>query len=118
MHPGIHARRRAAVIIVVVVVLACTAAISAAAAPRKHPPCTKRAIAAGLRRGTAKTPGAIIEGFQCAGRWAFAMDVDKGITVPALLRAKGTRWVTVVRTGPCNRHEVPQKIYFNACIAS
>ena len=118
MHPAIHSWRRVAATTVVAVALACIVAVSAAAAAPKRPPCTKRTIAAGLRRGTAKTPGAIIEGFQCDGRWAFAVDVDKGITVPALLRAKGTRWVSVNRVEPCKKHAVPKKIYFNACIAS
>ena len=118
MHPARRAWRRAAVTSAVAVALACTMAVSAAAAPAKRPPCTRRAIAAGLRRGTHRTPGAIIEGFQCAGRWAIAVDVYKGITVPALLHATRGHWVTVVRTGPCSKHEIPKKIYFSACIAS
>jgi hypothetical protein len=78
----------------------------------------QRAIAAGLRRGTVKTPGATIEGFQCDGRWALAIDVYQGVTVPDLLRAKGARWVSVNRVEPCKKHAVPKKIYFNACSAA
>ena len=103
---------------VVAVALACAVAVSAAAAAPKRPPCTRKAIAAGLRRGTDKTPGAIIEGFRCAGRFAIAVDVYKGVTVPALLRAEGTRWFTVNREMPCRKHVVPKKIYFDACVAS
>jgi hypothetical protein len=118
MHPGIHAARRIAVTVVVVgLALAGTVAISpAAAAPL--PRCTKRAIAAGLGRGPYKTPGAMVEDFQCAGRFALTIDVYEGITVPALLRARGTGWVTVNREKPCKEHAVPKKLYFNACIAS
>ena len=118
MQPSIQVGRRIAVTAVVALTLACTVAVSLAAAAPKRPPCTKKAIAAGLRRGAYKTPGATIEGFRCAGRFALAVDVYKGITVPALLRAQGTRWVTVNREKPCKKHLVPKKIYFGACIAS
>ena len=60
-------------------------------------PCTKKAIAAGLKRGANKIPGALIDGFRCAGRWAFAVVPDGADDVPALFRAQGTRWVTVDR---------------------
>lgn len=93
-------------------------AVSPAAATVNRPPCTRRAIAAGLRRGTNKTPGATIEGFRCAGRFTIAVVVWERVTVPALLRARGARWVTVNREIPCKRHEVPKKIYAAACLAS
>lgn len=83
MHLRTHAWRRPVVVTAVAAALACAALVSPAAAAAKRPPCTKRAIAAGLRRGPAKTPGATIEGFQCDGRWALAVDVYKGVTVPA-----------------------------------
>jgi hypothetical protein len=105
------------VTIVVALALTGTVAITPAAAAPKRPPCTKRAIAAGLRRGAYKTPGAIVADFQCAGRFALAIDVYEGITVPALLRAHGAGWVTVNREKPCEEHAVPKKLYFNACIA-
>jgi hypothetical protein len=112
------AARRIALTIVVALALAATVAMSPAAAAPRRPPCTKKAIAAGLRRGAYRTPGAIIEGFQCAGRFALAVDVYEGIAVPAMLRAQGTRWVTINREIPCQKHVVPKKMYFNACIAS
>ena len=93
-------------------------AVSPPAAVAKHPPCTKKAIAAGLRRGANKIPGAPIEGFRCAGRWAFAVVLDGVDDVPALFRAQGTRWVTVDREKPCNDHVVPKKIYVAACLSS
>lgn len=67
-------------------------AVSSPAALAKRPPCTKKAIAAGLRRGANKIPGAPIEGLRCAGRWAFAVVLDGVDDVPALFRAQGTRW--------------------------
>ena len=118
MHPGIHAARRIAVTIGVALALTGTLATSPAAAAPKRPPCTKQAIAAGLTRGAYKTPGAIVASFQCAGRFASAIDVYEGITVPALLRAQGAGWVTVNREKSCKKHAVPKKMYFNACIAS
>jgi len=89
-----------------------------APAVKKGPPCTRKALAAGLRRGANKIPGAPIEGFRCAGRWAFAVVLDGVDDVPALFRAQGTRWVTVDRTKPCNNHAVPKTIYASACLAS
>ena len=118
MHLRIHAWPRVLAPALVAVAVGCTLAVSPAAASPKRPPCTRKAIAAGLRRGKYKTPGAIIEGFKCAGRFALSVDVWEGVTVPALLRAQGTHWVTVNREIPCKRHVIPKKIYFDTCIAS
>jgi hypothetical protein len=93
-------------------------AVSSPAALAKRPPCTKKAIAAGLKRGANRIPGAPIEGFRCAGQWAFAVVLDGVDDVPALFRAQGTRWVTVDREKPCNDHAVPKKIYAAACLSS
>lgn len=82
------------------------------------PPCTKKALAAGLKRGTDKLPGAPIEGFECAGRWAIAAVIDVGVTVPALFHARGGRWYTLDRQKPCDTHAVPKRIYAAACMAS
>jgi hypothetical protein len=89
-----------------------------AAAPANNPPCTRKALAAGLKRGANKIPGAPIEGFRCAGRWAFAVVLDGVDDVPALFHAQGTSWVTVDREKPCRTHAVPKKIYAAACLAS
>jgi hypothetical protein len=118
MYPGIRAWRRAAAITGIAVALACVVAAGPAAALAKRPSCTKKAIAAGLKRGANKIPGAPIEGFRCAGRWALAVVLDGVDDVPALFRAQGTRWVTVDREKPCNDHAVPKKIYAAACLAS
>lgn len=91
----------------------------APAPPVMHgPPCTKKALAAGLRRGANKLPGDLIEGWRCAGRWAIAVVLDGVDDVPALFHARGNRWFTVDRTKPCNNHAVPKKIYASACLAS
>jgi hypothetical protein len=82
------------------------------------PPCARKALAAGLKRGTNKIPGAPIEGFRCAGRWAIAAVLDGVDDVPVLFHARGTRWVTVDRAKPCQTHAVPKKIYASACLAS
>lgn len=84
----------------------------------KRPPCTQQALTAGLKRGPFKMPGAHIEGFRCAGRWAFAVALDGVDDVPALFRAHGTRWYSVDRVKPCNDHAVPKKIYAPACLSS
>jgi hypothetical protein len=93
-------------------------AVSPAAPLTKLPPCTRKALAAGLKRGANKIPGAPIEGFRCAGRWAIAVVLDGVDDVPALFHARGTRWVTVNREKPCRTHAVPKKIYATACLAS
>jgi hypothetical protein len=84
----------------------------------KGPPCTKKALAAGLKRGTNKLPGRLIEGWRCAGRWAIAVVLDGMDDVPALFHAKGNRWFTINRDKPCATHAVPKKIYDATCRAS
>jgi hypothetical protein len=82
------------------------------------PPCTKKALAAGLKRGANKLAGDPIEGWRCAGRWAIAVVLDGVDDVPALFHAQGGRWVTVDREKPCRTHAVPKKIYAASCLAS
>jgi hypothetical protein len=89
-----------------------------APSPTNNPPCTRKALAAGLKRGANKIPGAPIEGFRCTGRSAFAVVLDGVDDVPALFHAQGTSWVTVDREKPCRTHAVPKKIYAAACLAS
>jgi hypothetical protein len=94
------------------------AAVGPAPSVTHGPPCTKKALAAGLKRGTNKLPGRLIEGWRCAGRWTIAVVLDGVDDVPVLFHAQNGRWVTVNREKPCATHAVPRKIYDAACRAS
>lgn len=118
MHAGFVAWRRVSAIAVVTVALACAVAVSPAAGATRRPPCTKRALKAGLKRGANKTPGGKIDVFGCAGRFAYAAVTYKGIELTQLFSVKRGRWVTVDRLKPCEKKIVPKKIYGPACLTS
>jgi hypothetical protein len=89
----------------------------------KYPPCTKKALNAGLTRGTAQEPqGRVLARFACVRGWAYA-DIavghgKNGFDAIALYKAKNGKWVTVKRAGPCNKKGVlPKKIFNGACTA-
>ena len=94
----------------------------AAASPPKYPPCTRRALSAGLTRGTAQPRGARFQGsFGCAGGWAYSGIVvgrRHGFDAVAVYRAQQGVWVVVDRAAPCARHLIPRKIYRGACTTS
>ena len=119
MHTGVHAWRRVAAMTVVAAALGCMAAVSPAAGATKHLPCTRKTIAAGLKRGVNKLPGAAIESSpMCAGRFAVALVVYKRIPITAVFRARGANWVSIDRTKPCKDRSIPKKICVAACMTN
>jgi hypothetical protein len=117
---------RGSLILAVAALFAVTAfSTSAGASARKakNPPCTKRALSAGLKRGAAaEKQGRVIGTIGCSGGWAYSgIVVGKGknaFDAVALYKAKNGVWVTVNRAKPCRKHLVPKKIYKGACTTS
>ena len=104
------------------VVGAFAASAVAATSKSKYPPCTKQALSAGLKRGSAQPKNAKFEGsFGCAGGWAYSGIVvggRYGFDAIAVYKAKNGVWVTVNRAKPCRTHAIPKKIYRGACTTS
>jgi hypothetical protein len=98
------------------------ASAGASAAKAKYPPCTKKALSAGLKRGSAQPKNARFQGsFGCAGGWAYSGIVvggKHGFDAIAVYKAKNGVWVTVDRAKPCQTHAIPKKIYRGACTTS
>jgi hypothetical protein len=103
-------------------VVAAFAASAGASASKPYPPCTKKALSAGLKRGSAQPKNAKFEGsFGCAGGWAYSGIVvggKHGFDAIAVYKAKNGVWVTVDRAKPCRTHAIPKKIYRGACTTS
>lgn len=105
------------------VAAAFSASAGAAARASKNPPCTKKALSAGLKRGSAKEPqGRVLSVFACVQGWAYA-DIavghgKNGFDAIALYQAKNGTWSTVSRAGPCTKKgALPKKIFNGACTA-
>ncbi len=96
--------------------------VSATTGKSKFPPCTKAALSAGLKRGSAQPKNARFEkSFGCAGGWAYSGVVvggKHGFDAVAVYKAKNGLWVTVDRAKPCRTHAIPKKIYRGACTTS
>ena len=106
-----------------IVVAAFATTAGAAASKPKYPPCTKKALSAGLKRGSGAPKDARFQGsFGCAGGWAYSGIVvgnkQNGFDAIAVYKAENGVWVTVDRAKPCNTHEIPKKIYKGACTTS
>jgi hypothetical protein len=105
-----------------VVVVAFTASAGASAGKSKYPPCTKRALSAGLKRGSAQPKNAKIQGsFGCASGWAYSgilVGGKHGFDAIAVYKAKHGVWATIDRAKPCRTHAIPRKIYRAACTTS
>ena len=114
-------------LILLVAALVAAAAFSAtagaAAHMAKYPPCTKKALSAGLKRGGAKeTQGRITGGFGCVKGWAYSNIAvghgSAGFDAIALFKAKSGKWSTVSRARYCpHKSSLPKKIYNGACLA-
>jgi hypothetical protein len=105
------------------VVAACAASAAAAStAMTKEPPCTPKALSAGLKRGSAQPKNArFTKSFGCAGGWAFSGIVvggKHGFDAVAVYRAEHGVWVAVNRAKPCRTHAIPKKIFRGACTTS
>lgn len=104
------------------VMAAFAAAASGSTSKSKYPPCTKKALSAGLKRGSAQPKNAKFQGsFGCAGGWAYSGIVvggKHGFDAIAVYKAKNGVWVTVDRVKPCQTHAIPKKIYKGACTTS
>ncbi|MBV9817755.1 MAG: hypothetical protein JOZ07_05330 [Solirubrobacterales bacterium] len=112
------------ILLIAALLVAAAFAASAAAsgsAP-KQPPCTKKALSAGLKRGSAQPKSAKVQGsFGCAGGWAYSGIVvggKHGFDAVAVYKAKNGVWVAVNRAKPCRTHAIPKKIYKGACTTS
>jgi hypothetical protein len=101
---------------IAVVALAAPSLVPVAGAAARRPSCTRRALQAGLQRGTAKVPDArVARPFGCDDGWAYAAVNTRRFTATSLFRAESGRWVTVPRTRPCARRAVPRRIRRRAC---
>jgi hypothetical protein len=79
-----------------------------------HPPCTKQALARGLKRGETPFPGGRIdEPWDCAGHFAYAAVLYKDEELTVLFRAVSRRWKTADRAKYCD--DVPGRIWQPAC---
>jgi hypothetical protein len=107
---------------VLLALAAFTASAGASASKAKYPPCTKKALSAGLKRGPAAQKTARFTGsFGCASGWAYSGIVTggkHGDDAIAVYQAKNGVWVTVNRAKPCQTHAIPKKIYKGACTTS
>ncbi len=107
---------------VLLVLAAFAASAGASTGKPKYPPCTKKALSAGLKRGSAQPKNAKFEGsFGCAGGWAYSGIVvggKNGFDAIAVYKAENGVWVAVDRAKPCLKHEIPKKIYQGACTTS
>ena len=105
-----------------VVIGAFAASASALSGRSKYPPCTKKALNAGLTRGSAQPRNAKLVGsFGCARGWAYSeilLGGKNGFEAIAVYKAKNGVWMTVNRAKPCRTHAIPKKIYRAACTTS
>jgi hypothetical protein len=100
-------------------VAAFAATSGASTSMSKYPPCTKKALSAGLKRGPAAQKNAKLTGsFACASGWAYSGIVVGGDDAIAVYKAKNGVWVTVDRAKPCRTHAIPKKLYKGACTTS
>jgi hypothetical protein len=92
-------------------------AASASAAGPTVPPCSRQALASGLRRG--HVHGTLERGFRCAGRFAYSgVLVGSGahrITITVLFRAGSDGWTVASRGKYCQNGSVPSRIRRGAC---
>jgi hypothetical protein len=109
--------------VALLVAAAFSASAGAAAHKAKYPPCTKKALSAGLKRGNAKEPqGRVLARFACVKGWAYS-DIavghgKNGFDAIALYKATNGKWATVNRAGPCTKkNALPKKIFNGACTA-
>ena len=117
---------RGSLILVAAAVLAVAALSTSAGAASyggKKPACTKKALSAGLKRGSARPKQArILATWGCAGGWAYSEIAvghgKNGFDAVAVFKAKNGVWVTVNRAKPCRKHLIPKKIYRGACTTS
>jgi hypothetical protein len=116
---------RAGLILLTTALLAAAAFAASAAsagAKSKFPPCTKKALSAGLKRGPAKQKNAKVQGsFGCARGWAYSGIVvggKHGFDAIAVYKAKHGVWESVNRAKPCKTHAIPKKIFKGACTTS
>jgi hypothetical protein len=103
--------------------VACVASASAAPSMSTSPPCTPKALSAGLKRGKGQPKNVRFErSFGCAGAWAYSeVEIGTGmhrIDAVAVYHAEHGVWVAVNRAKPCRTHEIPAKIYRGACTTS
>jgi hypothetical protein len=107
----------AGVVVALVLVAAAVGPGLAPAAKSAKPPCTRRALEAGLRRSGMR--GRVVaKSWGCAGRFAYAAVVVHNIEITVLFRAHGDHWRTASRQKYCGKHEVPKRIYQPACETS
>ncbi len=104
------------------VVAVFVASAGASTSKSQYPPCTKKALSSGLKRGSAQPKNARFQGsFGCAGGWAYSGIVvggKQGFDAIAVFKAKNGVWVAVDRAKPCRSHAIPKKIYRGACTTS
>jgi hypothetical protein len=113
-------RRPTTVVVVLVAVALAGGTLGASLAPAAKsakPPCTKRALEAGLRRS--KMGGRVDpKAWGCAGRFAYAGVTVHEIEATVLFLARGRNWKVASRLKYCKKYTVPARIYRQACETS
>jgi hypothetical protein len=98
------------------VLLATVALAPGASAAATRPSCARHALWQGLSRGDAQVHHArIVRPFGCDGNWAYAAVETSRFEFTSLFQARGGRWVSIQRSRPCARREVPRRIRHAAC---
>jgi hypothetical protein len=99
------------------VVAAFSTSAGAAARKAKQPPCTKKALSAGLTRGGDKQPSTrLIRPWKCVSGWAYSEGVAGQDDVVLLFRAKHGKWYSANRGTWCpKKSSLPKKIWQGAC---
>lgn len=113
-------RRTTALVVVAAALTIAGGALGVSLAPAANsarPPCTKRALEAGLRRS--RMQGRVVsKSWGCARQFAYAAVIVHNIEITVLFRARGNQWRTASRERYCTKHQVPARIYKPACETS
>jgi hypothetical protein len=92
-----------------------TVAVASQIATGSTPPCTKQALAAGLRRGPRPLAGRVVRPWECAGRFAAAGVIAHGDEFTVVFRAHDVIWEPTASAKYCKDGQIPARIYQLAC---
>lgn len=116
MRGGAVSRRVAVAAVSVLAVSGAAGALgasSASGAKARYPPCTKQALASGLRHERLR--GRLVRPWACAGRFAASALLVDGDESTVVFRANKGVWYPVDATKYCEDGAIPARIYQLAC---